>query len=486
MRDVPEYQHIDLVRAAVVKVWRGNTRAEILAGAAELLDLTHSATKVRTANNKVTVTVAYDSSFLECGFQPSPGDYIGVIVDGIWRALMIIDNIGDFLATRGNSTFTITGRTRDGTGGWRTKNSNSALYPLGSNYSVMMEEICGGLMHLEDDEYVFPATSYTVPHSNLQFAAMTPWTMLEELVFACRLEIYVDVLNVIRTFSKELLRSSDIEVPNERVVEFKAARQVITLGSVRLDWLDFRLHKYYQSDQILAQRTLTMGYFKKRLKEPVYFSVDKTQRADNTYMKIVDSVNTFSLLRVCDEEYIVVNEFKGIIELRSRYWTPGLIAVIIGTLVAYSREPDIAPSGGGPTDPIGRVKTIGLLAGILVIMAAIGTGVYEVWGTPYEFAHGRNTTVARAENLPSHSLQESRLETSLVVSNEHAADLATMELSYKHAQSYMMSVKLLDDPRIEVGDILQFEDGSRMLVSGFNNDFSRGADAVISVDGFLI
>jgi hypothetical protein len=49
-----------------------------------------------------------------------------------------------------------------------------------------------------------------------------------------------------------------------------------------------------------------------------------------------------------------------------------------------------------------------------------------------------------------------------------------------------MGVEIVDDPRIEVGDILEFADGSRMLVRGFNSDLSRDAPAIMSVEGILV
>jgi hypothetical protein len=78
------------------------------------------------------------------------------------------------------------------------------------------------------------------------------------------------------------------------------------------------------------------------------------------------------------------------------------------------------------------------------------------------------------------------LTSNLMMSEAHAQDTLVQRLAYLQAANYEMSCVLKDDPRIEKGDILLFEDGSRMMVSGFSAEFTRGSPAELSVSGILL
>jgi hypothetical protein len=42
----------------------------------------------------------------------------------------------------------------------------------------------------------------------------------------------------------------------------------------------------------------------------------------------------------------------------------------------------------------------------------------------------------------------------------------------------------VDDLRIEPGDIIELHDGSRLYVTGYSRDLTRGASAELQVTGF--
>src|SRR5574337_1166401 len=101
--------------------------------------------------------------------------------------------------------------------------------------------------------------------------------------------------------------------------------------------------------------------------------------------------------------------------------------------------------------------------GVLLTMASIGTGVYEVWGTPYDFVHARHTTEAYDPAAPEWMDATEVVETDLVQNDAHAQAIAARELIYRarSAQSYGMTI--VDDPRIEPGDIIGLPDGTRLI-----------------------
>lgn len=487
--DTSSYASAHSVRSAFVYLFRG-VRVYELGGASPAADLTEMATSISITEASAKVRLSFDRELFDCVVQPRPGDILQIVVDGVTRAAMFVDAITDFVESRGTRSMTVSCRTRDGFEGWRSTHATSPLFAQGTSYKYMMDAVCETVMNLDEEEHQFLPISLAVPHSNVQFSDQTPWDMLEEIALAAGMEPFADVLNILRTFRYDTLRTHDIAVENERVVEFGAGKLLTssTTGSIRLSWLSPYLSKQYQTAQVLGNEIMTAGFFKLEVKKEVWFSDDHRQRAENTYLKVIDSVNNGLLgVKVASEDYKQHDQFHGEIVLRTYWWVPTLYTISLVTLLTYSYVPDLIEGVGiGVTTPWGRVIHGTALVAMLGITMSLGTGTYEIWGEPYDYVHAKNTTVVRACNLGFHQMSREDLETVLVVSEEHAQDMAVKLLSYRLAQNYEVRVTLIDDPRIEKGDILLFEDGSRVMVMGFGNDFSRGSKALINVSGILL
>lgn len=481
-------------RSASVKLYRSVSTSDVVDGVAvALIDLTELSGSITTTDNSCTIKLSFDTELFSCSVQPRPSDILSVEVDGALRSVTIVDSISDFIEERGVRSMTVKGRTREGISGWKDLNSTSPNFGVGTNYRVMMELICSQLMLLNEKEYAFLDIDYACPHWDFQFANEPPWGMLTSIAYAAGMEVFVDVLCRVRTFSVDTLRTRDIQVSNDGVVSFKTSRQTNASGtsSIRLAWIDPQLKKQYQANQVLGTETLTAGFFKHVVKRKVYFSSDRTQRAEDTYMKIIDSCNSGLLGDVVDEEYVVKDIYHGEIVLTTPYWIPILytvsLMIVLASSYAVPDEAQVDPvSHHGFTIPRGRLLEKAAMLVILGTMMAIGTGTYEVWGQPYDYVHAKNYTIARAGNLPYYAISQTEVESSLIISEDHAKSLAIKQLLYLHASNYSMEFTLVDDSRIEKGDILLFEDGSRVMVMGFSNDFTRGAQAEIQVSGVLL
>jgi hypothetical protein len=137
----------------------------------------------------------------------------------------------------------------------------------------------------------------------------------------------------------------------------------------------------------------------------------------------------------------------------------------------------------GETIPVGRRIQAAAELTVLLVMASIGTGMYEVWGTPYDFVHARNTTEAYDEVAPEWLGNEQEIENDFVMDESMAQAYAVRELIYQARSAASYTVSIVDDPRIEPGDILQLPDASRLYVTGYRRDLSPGAAAVLEIEG---
>ena len=198
-------------------------------------------------------------------------------------------------------------------------------------------------------------------------------------------------------------------------------------------------------------------------------------------MVIKQSANS-GLIDFCDEEYDQLTQTTGEITVTTSVWAP-LLAVdaLLGLLVA-GYIPDAVP--GATTVPVGRIVHAVSEVQLLLVMMALGTGVYEVRGTPYDYVHARNTTEAYECDAPVWAQRDAEIENDFVMNEDAAQAMAVRELIYavKSANSY--NVTIVDDPRIEPGDIIELHDGTRIYVTGYTRELTRGAPAVLEIEGF--
>jgi len=236
----------------------------------------------------------------------------------------------------------------------------------------------------------------------------------------------------------------------------------------------------------VAKESITAGFFKLKQTRRVYWSEDRRQRAENTFMKVLASVND-GLLPVGDEDYSQTDEFSGKITVTTLMWVPTLATVSMSIMLLSAALPDgVASLGGGVTIPIGRrIEAAGQVAYFLIIMS-LGTGNYEIWGDPYDYVHETNTTEAYDLNAPAWVRLEETISSDFIMNEAHAQAMAVRELLYRSMSAHSWNVDIVDNPLIEKGDILRLPDGSRLYVVDYSRDLSHGAPAVLSVKGFRV
>lgn len=505
--DATPYSDPDFDRNVVVTLWAGASVEEIFQGSAtgdsDVSDFTHS---IKITDSSLKLTLTYDTEFATCGAQPKVGHLLSVSTDGYLRYLGIISTVDAYYEERGERRVDLTARARDGMGGWKTQRAVSPIFPLGTNLTTMLTQIATDLMALGGSEYSFPSLSFSVPHTNAQFNDETPWNMISTILEAGNYVPVVNVLNQVTAYSKDFSRAPNVSVGLDRLISKSGASQRLTYDRVRLKWLDPKLSKSLQQSQLLYSTAMTAGFFDRTQKEETWWSDDHRQRAESVTFKIVDSVNS-GIVDVADEDFELIDEFHGEIKLQTYSWVPTLFVLATATLLALAAEPDavvgatdsiptpfegvphahtIGVSGGATTLSIGRIAEAAALSTIIVIMMSIGVGRYEIWGVPYDYVHAKNTMLAYADNLPTWLRAEKEIENDLITGEAHAESVAVTDLIFESAKGTTTSVEMIDDPRIEVGDLLNFSDGTRLFVTGFSNDFTRGSSAVMKVEGMLV
>jgi hypothetical protein len=298
------------------------------------------------------------------------------------------------------------------------------------------------------------------------------------------LEPYVDARGRFKAISRDTTRAADITLSdNTRLLSVNGSKSRSPVTEVKIKWLDPNLTEVSQQDRMLDRATMTAGFFKLKLERDVTFSQDGTQRARNTHMVVRQSANA-GLLPVCSEDYSQKSITGGQIVLTTYAWVPGLATAAIAAKVAAHNIPDGVVSFGSFTIPIGRKVEAVADVVLFLTMMSIGTGVYEIWGTPYDMVHARNTTTAYGKTVQDWEINVAEIENDFVMNQQQSEGFAVRELIYAYRSASSYNISIVDDPRIERGDIIALKDGSRVYVTDYARDLSIGAPATLDITGF--
>lgn len=476
---------IDAEREVTVWLHPTATFAEILAGTAvDEVDLSPFVTSSRQTEAELHVTLTWHDE-LDGADQPAPTQLVEVQIDGTIFGVWQIEEVSSYRLERGTRELSLTARTRDANPMWRDTQRVTDIYAAGTWLNAIARDV-GESLGLTAAEMDLPDLAVTTAHSNTQLANVTAWDMLETLYQPSGFAPFVDTLGVLRGLSRDTTRPADIVLTDERVRSVEGSRSRVPATTARVRWLDPQLTKVTQQAQQLATASLTAGFFQSEVRQDVRFSPDGTQRAEGTYMVIQQSCNQ-GLLPVADEEYEQRSETYGRITLENTYYAVAFITGALAGAMAAGSIPDgvqVGPSGSGATIPIGKIVQASLLFAAMFTMSSIGSGSYEIWGRPFDWVHARNTTEAYDDSSPDWSERVIEIENDFVASQAMSEAYAVRELLYAVRSATSYGLTIVDDLRVEPGDILQLADGSRLYVTGYSRDLSRGAQAELSISGF--
>ncbi len=450
-------------------------------------DLTPFMTTGSHSANDATITMTWDSTGTFLPNQPQPGDILEIVENTIQLWVGVVEEINNFNEERGNRVVNILARSRDGVGPWRKRRYVSPRFQQGGTLAGAAQEVCKG-QGLVANEYDIPLVGYTIPHTNVQFAEITPWQALRLIGQAIGYEPFTNARGQISMYNRDVSRIPDITLTNEDVVRIAGGKGKPSISAYQLKWLDRNLTKITQQDQVLGAEAITAGFFRLEQKRDVYWSDDRRARSQNTYMKVIQSIND-SLLPIGDEEYEEIDRFHGTITITTDAWVPTLATISLAAMLALDYVPDGVIVGGfgasvGETIPFGRVYRGLAEAALLLIMMSLGVGSYEVWGQPFDFVHASNKTEAFDDAAPLWMEDVVSEDNDLIFDETHAQEVAIRELLHRIAETNRWDTVITDDPRIEPGDILELPDTSRLYVQEYTRNLTRGSDSTLSVSGF--
>lgn len=469
-----------------VTLYRSATPRDLIVGTPGTgVDLTPFVERVSHKAAQASITLTHAGEFAGAN-RPARGQAIEIRIGSAvaWRGV-----VGTYAEEedRGMRRGTLTVRRRDALPAWRNARRVSPVFSIGTDLGEIARAFAESL-GLTPLEYLIPAVGVALAHDSMQIADVTGWEMLRTALGPGLREPFVDGRGILRTISRDVRRAPVLDVPLANVV--RRGRSVASEAptTVRVKWLDPQLSRVDQQEKIIAEATLAAGFFKPWDRKYVWWSQDHSQRADATRMVVRSSIND-GLLHVGSESYTPTSIFGGHVTVSIDYFLPTLAtAMLAGLLLAnWIPEPvQVGATGTGFTLPGPRPVVKGIAeTGMWMAVLTMGQGVYEVWGTPYDFVHVVNEVEAYDENADPHVESVEEIETNLIPSEAVAEAVAVGELLYRAKAANRDAVVIADDLRIEPGDILRIA-GSPYYVTDYSRDLSRGASAELALEGFYV
>ncbi len=444
------------------------------------LEITRFCRSIKQGPNECSVSLAWHDELYGAN-QPTVGQVLEIRLEGESYWIGIIQAVNDYRLASGERSMSIVARSRDATPAFRDTRRATDIYPTATPIAYIARQVARAVGLTDPEINLIDAGASTV-HSNTQLADLTPWQMLTTLYQPSGLEPYIDCRGRLKCISRDIGRVPDIVLDdNRRLIDVSGSKSRPSLTEMRIKWLDPHLTEVAQQDRMLDRATITAGFFQLKQHRDVFFGPDQTQRARDTHMVIRQSANS-GLLHFCSEDYEQRTTTTGLITLTTSVFAPMLAIDSMAALLLMSFIPDYI--GYGVTIPYGRTLHAALEVQIMVIMMSLGTGQYEIWGTPFSYVHARNTTTAYNPAAKVWEINPQEIENDFVMNEDQAQSFAIRELAYVYRSASSYNISIVDDTRIERGDIVQLRDGSRVYVTDFNRDLSIGAPAVLNVSGF--
>lgn len=368
---------------------------------------------------------------------------------------------------------------------WKRRNVTSNNYTVGSDWSSMFENIVKDVMLLTDDEVVAPTPWGVLFDKNSnQVVNYPPWDAIEQLAFGIQAKPWFNGRGQLALYLTTQNRVTIVLPDNNYLRKYDAKGGAAeTINKVLLTYLSNDLSRVEGPDQLLGSAMITTGFFRPSQSMEVYYSDERKTRSDNPRFIVIQSVNS-GLLPVGDESMTKFDEFHVRIDVEISVWVIVLAAYLLYLYLAAS----IIPDGVGlvATIPIGRVIQAIVLVGILIIMMSIGTGQYEVWGTPYELVYLEKQAIAQKTGVQFWEERELGIRNDFVSTTEQADALAVAALHYEVMKENPRSLLLRYDPRIEPGDIIQLSTTVKVYVESVRRTIMRDStdSGIMMVDGY--
>ncbi len=380
-------------------------------------------------------------------------------------------------------------------------------FPGPVDVGVMAYEIARGPMGLGQDEILFGAMGFLSLAETNQIVQLPPLQALYECMFPAGKKPKFDSMGrltavdvnldkpAVRIFSDlSPLIQSVVAAPNDVEVN----NQVIIRG------LDHVMTKVVQDPQLLSTIPITTGFFDRSFDRDEFYSDDHSQRAQDTFLV------TRKKIKWAKAKWEERDEFHGHLSIDTHYLANvreiifGIYAACQVSIIAidlfFQESQGIsgiivtledAATGGETVTALAilraALQTTAQLAlvGLLWSMNYIGSGEYDVYGSPFEFVYQELVSDNRLVGLDPSELRTYDYRNDFITTMADLDAIGAQRLRRELVKNQVFEIKLLDDPLLEVDDVIEIN-GARYYIVTAERTLSRGGDWILTLTTWKI
>jgi hypothetical protein len=387
----------------------------------------------------------------------------------------------------------VTAYSRDNNQALKRRTVTSKSYSVGTDIGIMLYDVAESFLGLTEAEIRVPSVlGLSLKHQVNQLVQVAPWDGIAAILEAVCKTPYFDGEGRLTCVDKNLNRSVDRTLPDYiKIFDYQVpAQNQDCINKVVVTFLDSVLEKVESEYQKLGSAQVTTGFFSLKEELDCWWADDHTQRASGTNLKVVKSVNS-GVVPVGSESYREIDEFHGRVTVNVSVWVPILASVMVAEYAAAAFIPDDVVTFGlgaseGITIPLGRVLQAQAMLVILMLMMAVGSAQYEVWGTPFDYAYVEKQSMAIEDGLEYWEENQTEIKNDFIGSYDQADVVALTELAWQKSLSKPRAVVIEDDLALEPGDIVALPNGRKLLITDMQKSVKRGEIPRLTLTGFKV
>jgi hypothetical protein len=362
-------------------------------------------------------------------------------------------------------------------------------YTIGTDIGVAVYDLCVNFIGLDPTEVRIPtALGYQFMHLTNQLSQVSPWQGINSLLETVGMVPFFDGDGKLTVFNKSLNRAPNRTFELTDIYDYEIPENVQDgINKIIVTFLSASLSKITGDTQVLGTANITTGFFTGSERLECWWSEDRRQRAENTWMHTLKGINDNLIPFIGTESYSESSEFGGVISISISVWVPILATVMVIIYVVMSFIPDFwAGMFFGVTIPWGRViQSIALLT-ILILMMSLGSAQYEIVGTPFDYAYKELKSIAIEDGLAYWEENEKEIRNDFIGNYEQADYIAFVELCWEKTMEYSRRLLVVDDLALERGDIVVVPDGRKFVIMEMSKTLVRGEVPVLTIDCYKV
>ncbi|MCE5280490.1 MAG: hypothetical protein LLG93_00135 [Deltaproteobacteria bacterium] len=369
-------------------------------------------------------------------------------------------------------------------------------YDAGTDVGDMAIDIAVRKMGLTQDEVLLGAQGFLTRHKVTQIVEDPALNALWHCLFPVGKKPKFDALGRLVAVDVDLdktpARVFGHGLNIERIVA--SPNDVEVNNSVVVKGLSDVLEKSLQEIQMLQELTTTTGYFDRTFEESVYFSQDRTQRAQDT--RLIQKKK----IQWSDARWTQVNEFHGVLKIDTRFLA-NIRSVLFGTYLAsmvLAAVLRLAQNEGGIFASAGTLGTLAAvifalevlttisLVGFLWATTFIGRGVYQVWGKPFEYVYKEIVSRHQVDGLELDEVREVEYRNDMLTTMAQLDAAAARLLRREVLKNQLYEIVVSWDPVLEVDDVIEDHAGNRYYICSLARSLSSEEPSLINIRAWKV